>query len=370
MNGGRGPEDEPALRLLLQGAVDGLKPSDGALERLRIAVPARRARKRQALVGVSAAAALLVGITVPALLRGGPDGSGSDDRSAIAGHGEQALRSGSPEGGITPDLTWPGLPDPTPRASRPGQRDEKPGGGTGGHPGTDPRDPDTVSGGVPGTVGGGTGPLPPEVGDPVPICEADQLGVALQETRDPDADGKVYGTFRITNVSQGDCRVGGAGTFAAVASGAADPSRITVVEHTVGDPATGLPGPGAETPGLVLAPNGGYEVRFAFVPSQGCPSTSTPPPPEPGADPTGGTTEGTTDPGTGEPGGDDGLDDTDPLGDAEGTTGDTGGGTAAGSIEVTHVAEPGAPAAVAVVTDACAGTVYRTGVLPAEEPAS
>ncbi|MCZ0980185.1 hypothetical protein O1L60_17650 [Streptomyces diastatochromogenes] len=46
-------DDELALRRLFQDAVSGLEPSHGSLEHLRRAVPARRARKRQALVGAA-----------------------------------------------------------------------------------------------------------------------------------------------------------------------------------------------------------------------------------------------------------------------------------------------------------------------------
>ncbi|MEU7607087.1 hypothetical protein AB0B44_40650, partial [Streptomyces sp. NPDC041003] len=41
-----GASEEEALRGLFHGAVEGLQPSADALERLRHAVPARRARKR------------------------------------------------------------------------------------------------------------------------------------------------------------------------------------------------------------------------------------------------------------------------------------------------------------------------------------
>ncbi|NDZ85940.1 hypothetical protein G3I23_10240 [Streptomyces sp. SID10115] len=41
------------------------------------------------------------------------------------------------------------------------------------------------------------------------------------------------------------------------------------------------------------------------------------------------------------------------------------GGVADGSVVVSLTAEAGAPSAGATITNACAGTVYRTGVLPA-----
>lgn len=79
--------EEEALRGLLHGAVEGLQPSAGALERLRHAVPARRARKRQALLG-AAAVALLAGTAIPALMHlAGREGAATD-HAAMAGHGE------------------------------------------------------------------------------------------------------------------------------------------------------------------------------------------------------------------------------------------------------------------------------------------
>lgn len=53
-SGDGGGMDELALRRMLQGAVQGLEPSDGTLERLHRAVPARRARRRQGVVGAAA----------------------------------------------------------------------------------------------------------------------------------------------------------------------------------------------------------------------------------------------------------------------------------------------------------------------------
>ena len=87
-----GPEgldsDELALRTLLHHAVGQMEPRQGTLDHLRRAVPARRARKRQALVGM-AAAALFVGTAVPALLHVS-NSAGSDTNPSIAGNASQA----------------------------------------------------------------------------------------------------------------------------------------------------------------------------------------------------------------------------------------------------------------------------------------
>src|SRR5690606_32957099 len=80
--------DERALRDLLHRAVSEGEPSDGALDCLRRAVPARRAGKRQALVGM-AAAALFVGTAVPAVVHVSTS-SGSDANPSAVGHASQA----------------------------------------------------------------------------------------------------------------------------------------------------------------------------------------------------------------------------------------------------------------------------------------
>ncbi|MYS76743.1 hypothetical protein GTY88_40920, partial [Streptomyces sp. SID5926] len=87
--GADGPAtDEAALRAMMQRAVREMEPSDGTLEHLRRAVPARRARKRQALVG-AAAAALFLGTAVPALVHvSNATGAGADP--SVAGNASQA----------------------------------------------------------------------------------------------------------------------------------------------------------------------------------------------------------------------------------------------------------------------------------------
>jgi hypothetical protein len=184
-----------------------------------------------------------------------------------------------------------------------------------------------------------------------PSCRADQLGVTSAHSGSPDAEGKVYGTFRISNVSGRDCAVNGSGSIAFQASGAADPGKISVVSHHAGDAAGGLPDPSQESPSLLLKPDTAYEVKFAWVPSETCPTANTSPTP----------TTPATDGGTGTTG-------------STGTDGTTGeqpqlvaedGGVLDGSVAVTHTAESGGPSASTTIPNACAGTIYRTGVLDA-----
>ena len=190
--------DEQALRRLLQGAVQDLEPTDGALDHLRTAVPARRARKRQALVGV-AAAALLMGTAVPAFVHVA-NSNGSDSANPVnAGHGEQA-QGGT--GSETGDGT--GMRDPDGPGAGGQGTSQHPGGAspsTGSQPGTGTGDGAT----------GGTALPPGTMESNLPACDAAQLGAVSAQLGQPDADGKVYGTFRIANVSGTECAVSGDG---------------------------------------------------------------------------------------------------------------------------------------------------------------
>jgi hypothetical protein len=331
--------DELGLRGLLHSAVDGIEPRSGTLEHLRRAVPARRARKRQAAVGM-AAAALFIGTAVPALVHVSQAG-GSDPNTAMAGQSSQAqggTGQGKDKGTVKGGPPAPGGATVTP-GKDPGRHDEK--NDKGGHTGTAPGSVNPSA-----TVAAG-----------IPMCTALQLGSASGSANAPDSAGVVYGGFRVTNVSQAACTVGGPGSITPAAQGAADPSKVTAVRHVAGDAAASLPDPSLEVATLVLQPGAAYEEKFAFVPSETCPTTG------------GGSTGGT---GTGDPTPD--PTPTQETGDSGGTTDTTGAagpttqlatedGTADGSIAVTHTAQGGAPTATAVVPGACAGTVYYTGVL-------
>ncbi|WP_327325086.1 hypothetical protein [Streptomyces sp. NBC_01210] len=339
---GQGPAegfggDEMALRRMLQGAVQDLEPSDGALDHLRRAVPARRARKRQALVGM-AAAALLIGTAVPAFVHVANSSDSDGARSVNAGHGEQA------QGGTGSEPGDGGGENGTDNPSAGGQGTEQNEGGASRTPGAKPG-----NGTSNGMVGGSANPSG-TVAATSPPCDASQLGVSATQAAKPDADGKVYGTFHIANVSKTDCAVSGAGTVGFQAMGAADPAKITVVGHTTGDPASGLPDPSQEAGALLLKPDTAYEVKFAWVPKDSCPTSGASPDPTPSTGSSGASSSGT------------------------GTTSENtqpqlvteDGGASDGSVAVTHIPEPGAPSAETTISNACAGTIYRTGVLNAQ----
>ncbi|MFF0963649.1 hypothetical protein ACWDQO_03755 [Streptomyces sp. NPDC003703] len=361
--GGLAP-DELALRRLLHRAVQDVEPSDGTLEHLRRAVPARRARKRQATVGM-AAAALFLGTAVPALVHVSRS-SGPDANPAIAGQASQA------QGGAGRSEDTAAGPDaegsPSDRATGREQGGEKDGTADGGA---------TATGAAPG---GASDHPSASARAGAPVCTAAQLGSGGARIGTPDSSGAVYGVLRVTNTSSGSCTVGGPGTVTSFPQGAAETARVSVVQHTPGDAAPGLPDPSTESPALVLTPGSGYEVKFAWVPSDACPTTGG----SGGSGGTGGTGGGgsggteTGQPGQPSPGPSPSKDQGAAGGPATNSGSGTDAGSAAspqlvredgakadGSVVVSHTPEPGTPTVSATVPDACAGTVYHTGVLAA-----
>ncbi|MGW3206138.1 hypothetical protein [Streptomyces sp. NPDC001135] len=336
--------DELALRRMLHSAVDDIEPRVGTLDHLRRAVPARRARKRHAAVGM-AAAALFIGTAIPALVHVSHS-SDTDYDTAMAGQSTQAQggsgHSKDEGGGDKGSQTGTGSASAQPgrESGKPGEKG-KPGGGTTGST-------------------GGANPSATLTAGGLPPCSAAQLGSATGTADVPNSAGVVYGTFRVVNTSSAPCTVAGAGTITPTAVGAADQAKIGTARHTAGDAATELPDPSLEVTGLLLQPGAAYEEKFAFVPSETCPTT--------GGDNT--TTTGGSDSGQPSP-------DPTPTQDANASGGsaDSGGaggtttqlttedGTADGSVQITHTAQGGSPTATATVTGQCAGTVIYTGVL-------
>ncbi|WP_323375995.1 hypothetical protein [Streptomyces sp. RB17] len=334
--------DELALRRMLHSAVDGMEPRTGTLEHLRRAVPARRARKRQAVVGM-AAAALFIGTAIPALVHVSESG-GTDPNTAMAGQSSQAqggTGQGKSKGGDKGGSRGAGSTtvEPGTGSGKPGEKGKVGGSGSGSTGGANPTSTAASSG--------------------VPVCTMAQLGSATGTAAAPDTAGVVYGTFRVVNVSATACTVAGAGTVTPTAVGAADSTKISTARHVAGDAATSLPDPSLEVTGLVLQPGAAYEEKFAFVPSQTCPTSGG------GTSTTGGSDTGGATP------------DPTPTQDASASGGsaDSAGsagtttqlmsedGTADGSVQITHTAEGGSPSATATVTGECAGTVIYTGVL-------
>lgn len=312
--------DELALRRLMRDAVSGIQPGHEALDHLRRAVPARRAHRRQLLVG-SAAACLLALVAVPAALHAadlsGASGTGTTNASS-------AQNTGGGDGGEpSSPATQAGTPSPTENGERPGTKPT--------HTGSPP---------VRATSGAPDNVHPSQsLTTAAPACTAGDLGGASGHAGPADGSGHVSGWFEVDNVSQGSCTVGGSGSVIAAAQGAADPARISVVGHTPGD-GTSLPDSSA-TP-LVLGPGQSYRVEFTWVPAaDGCTPPSTPTATE---TPTGSPTEGTSTP---------------PADEEQPPP------SAPASVVLSHTPEAGAPVASTTIDGACAGTVYTTGVLSA-----
>lgn len=310
---------EEALRDLLHGAVSDIRPAPGALYRLRREIPERRARRRQALIG-AAAVVLLAGAATPAvLLAGNISGSSTTAAEQAAGNGGNGDEGPKAGGWATAD----GGGNPT----APGADGQGDAAGT--------ATPEQGGSGEPsGAATGGSGTDPQEsmaVGSLA--CARNQLGGGSAAVGTADSNGTVYGSFRVVNISSEACTVNGGGTLTAVARGGADQSRIQVVAHTSGDPATALPDAPAKP--VVIQPDQAYVVKFAWVPADssrtGCSATS----------------------GSG--------------GSGDGSAPDSGAGqdgptaAPAASVELSHTPDSGSPVvATGEVPDACAGTVYRT----------
>lgn len=336
--GGFGGEDD--LRRLLQSRAGALEPSPDALDQLRRAVPARRQRRRHVVLG-AAAALLLGGTSIPAMVHVANLSDSSDRRSAGAA-------SSRPAQGVSGGAHGEGTEQTGPQPTEPGGAAPDEG---------KPADTGKARGKNGAGPGAGAGsPAPDETMDVTsPVCGRDQLGQGTSTVGPADSTGRVYGTFRVVNTSAAACSVEGGGTVGLVAQGSTNPDHIHVVDHTSGDEATGLPDPATTPDQLVLKPGQAYEVKFAWIPqsgggTSGCVSPGPSPTPDPSKDPGQSPDAGT--PATGDGGGQ--------AGGEEGA----GGGGAPGGIVLSHTPEAGEPAAAdAKVTDACAGTVYRTEAL-------
>ncbi|WP_051966908.1 hypothetical protein [Kitasatospora mediocidica] len=280
--------EEQMLRALLHRAVDGLQPTPDALPRIRRAVPARRARRRQAWTSAGLAAAVLA-VAVPTLQSLG--GLQLSDGSAA---GPGTVRPSEERGGSGPASKGrrplPGLP-------RTGAAD----------------DGDATSASTPPPIAGASALSAPGSGPSgavpaAPDCAAADLGRASALVGTPDATGRRYGLFTVSNVSGRACLLTDPGTL--TVSGGAGP--VTVLVHTLGDPADALPDP-ATLPGRLLLPvAASYQLSFAWVPTAlcqpgGASSSAAPtagPSPSASLDPTAGASPGAGQPGaTGSTGG-------------------------------------------------------------------
>ncbi|MEV4927136.1 hypothetical protein [Streptomyces roseoverticillatus] len=336
--------DEQTLRQLLQGAVEDLEPAADSLDQIRRAVPARRTRRRQALVG-AAAALILGGTALPAVVHVATTGDAVEDRHANTASSRHTPEEPDAEPDGVSD--GPGRPDEGEARNHDEKREEHK--EEEGKKGNEPKPAGSSPAGIP--------PAPTNTFAAVsPTCDRDQLGKGSGTVGPADRDGRVYGAFRVVNVSRAVCTVSGPGTVAASPRGSAESGRVSVVDHTPGDAATGLPDPTSEPSEVILQPGQAYEVKFAWIPAgdggrNGCPKPSGGSSPAP---PAGGGASAS-------PAGSSAATQQQPV------VPDSPPPTPPPGIVLSHTPDVGEPAiADAKINDACAGTVYRTGpIVPA-----
>ncbi|WP_052847618.1 hypothetical protein [Streptomyces avicenniae] len=245
---------EEALRRLLRQTMEGIAhdPSAGTLDQLRHAVVTRRRRRRQLLFGAAASVALL-GIGTPLVLSATGGAGGPNPRGTALGTDEGAVVDGTHEQGGDLDGPGPYPPDGLSSSSS--------------EPRPDDSGPDSPQGGG-GQEADGEDPW--DLGVASPTCDRGQLGRVTTDTGTPDAQGRVYGSIRMVNVSPDACRVTGGDLFALpLGDSGLAAARVQVLDRTEGDRAPGLPAPDETREELVLPPGEAYEVRFAWVPSTG-----------------------------------------------------------------------------------------------------
>ncbi|NJQ17868.1 hypothetical protein, partial [Streptomyces bohaiensis] len=252
--------DEDVLRQLLRDSVRGVEPSPGALAVLHRAVPARRRRRRRLMTAATTVAVLAVGAPVTLHAASVVD---TDTRTVGAGS-DRAVE------GATLEPTAPGDGPGSP-ADGGTSREETSAGEESAGPGTDSGDGGTTEPGQPGSAR-------PEQSDGTagshPRCDRDQLGDAVTALAEPDGDGVIYGSIRVSNVSAATCRIRGTDELTATTvrnTAAAGVTSPQVVLRTSGDRAVQLPLPDRWVDELVLPPGDAYEIRFAWVPSRSAP---------------------------------------------------------------------------------------------------
>ncbi|MFF7247623.1 DUF4232 domain-containing protein [Embleya sp. NPDC008237] len=261
---GPDPDDLAAeVRRRLHAAVADVRPSSDALDRLRVAVPARRRQRRVATLGAAGlVAALLVGTPV---LRTAVDGGG-DSKSNVGG-----IQSSSSPVNVTEPLPGPSE----------GMSAGIPGGAGQSHPPTRGGTPTNGSGASTAPTSGqsaGTGQSAPPASSappsetappakPTPACLTTDLSGEDARLGPVGADGLAYGVLQVRSNARKDCQVTGPGVVS-VGSPPGNPIvQVTVHQHTAGDGAAGLPLlPESTGTVITLRPGQAYEFQFAWQP--------------------------------------------------------------------------------------------------------
>ncbi|GGQ80300.1 hypothetical protein [Kitasatospora griseola] len=325
---------EDQLRGLLRRAVADVQPEPGALPRLRTAVPRRRAARRRALGGAAVLAAAVAVLPVvhaaqPFHLSGDPTGGQAAPGGHAVGPGNSAAAPGVPHSAATATVA--------------------------GRDGTGPE----------ASVGPSADSSPGASAAAAPQCTRADLGRAQAQQGDAaPADGRIYGSFRLTNIAGHPCRVTDPGTLQ-LGSGA---TGVRLTAHTVGDQAGGLPDPAGLPHELLLGPGASFLVRFAWVPTH-C-ATPSPSPTATGLPPAVGTAELPAAAAVDGPAG------SAPAIAAVADSSPTAEPTpavppAATTFALGYALDPNAgPVATTALPVGCGGTVYHTAPEPAPAPGS
>ncbi|MGC0422216.1 hypothetical protein [Embleya sp. AB8] len=261
---GPDPDDLAAeVRRRLHEAVADVRPASDALDRLRVAVPVRRRRRRAATFGAAGlVAVLLVGTPVLRTVV-----TGDDSKSNVGG-----IRSSS----SAVNATEP-LPGPSEGVSA-----GLPGGAGQSHPASRGGTPTTGSGAsiapssgqsagattgqtaLPATSAPPTETVPPV--KPVPACLTTDLLGEDAHLGPVGSDGLAYGVLQVRSNAAKDCQVAGPGVVVVVSPPGNPIVQVTVSQHASGDEAVALPVPSSSAGGITLRRGQAYEFQFAWKP--------------------------------------------------------------------------------------------------------
>jgi hypothetical protein len=259
------------VRRRLHEAVADVQPAPDALERLRVAVPARRRRRRAATAGaIGLAAALIVG--TPVLRTAVHTGDSTESNVGQTNATKSVVGDAHPTSVSGDGLTVGGA-GAVGQSAAPTARSAPPTAGSTAAPTTttSPSGQSTASTQptVPATTAATSAPATsaqPPAPPPTPACQAVDL-IGEDALLGPvGANGLAYGVLQLRSAAAKDCVVSGPGVVV-VSSPPGNPVvQVSVVNHTRGDVATGLPEPAASAPGITLKRGQTYEFQFAWQP--------------------------------------------------------------------------------------------------------
>jgi hypothetical protein len=257
------------VRRRLHDAVADIQPAPGALERLRVAVPARRRRRRAAgatalaTVAVLAIATPVVRTAVLSDQTSQKSAKTSSQSSAGGGQNDQGENDDDQESRGT--IGSSGVAGSNGNGAKPRT--------TGGPQATAtttaviaPILPTTTATATASPTATATSTLPPGA----QACEVNDLEQGSGTTlAAPGSDGIAYGAVEVRNVSRRDCTVAGAGIVLVAAAPGNPPVQVQVKFHETGDLAVRLPSVAAPTGPLTVKAGAAYEFQFAWLPTRG-----------------------------------------------------------------------------------------------------